>query len=144
MRSKVPALVGFCLVVGGVAGQGDGKDDAKQIEGTWAVASVVKAGKKKDTEGENIRFTFKAGKLTFQKGDETKQGAYKIDPAKKPKHIDLTVEETDLQGIYEFKGATLRLCLGAPGQDRPTAFKSDESNPTILIDLAREKAKKNK
>ena len=142
MRSKVAALVGFCLIVGGVAGQGNGKGDAKEIEGTWTFVSAVKGGKKKDFGDDSVSLVFKSGKLTITKGDETKNGTYKIDPAKKPKHIDMTVEENQIKGIYDLQGTTLRICGSAMGDDRPTEFKSDEGSQIMLLTLRREKTKK--
>jgi len=143
MRAKVAALVGFCLVVGGVAGQGDGKG-AKQIEGTWLVVSMEKGSKKKDTEGENIRLVIRAGKLTFQKGDDKQEGSYKVDPSKKPKHIDLTVREKEVKGIYEIKKDTLRICAAEEGDARPAEFKVAEDSRAIILTLRREKKKEDK
>jgi uncharacterized protein (TIGR03067 family) len=140
MRSKVAALVGFCLVVGAVAGQGDGKG-AKEIDGAWTFVSAVKGGKKKDFDGEPIRIVFKAGKMTIDKGGDTKNGSYKIDPAKKPKQIDMKVEENEIKGIYELQGDTLRICGHGQGGERPTEFKADEGSEAMLLTFRREKKK---
>ena len=140
MRSKVAALVGFCLVVGAVAGQGDGKG-AKEIDGAWTFVSAVKGGKKKDFDGEPIRIVFKAGKMTIDKGGDTKNGSYKIDPAKKPKQIDLVFGEAKTaKGIYLFDGDTLKLCVQKEHDgERPTEFVSKEGTQHLLIVLKRKK-----
>ena len=86
-------------------------------------------------------FFGRGGKLTFKKGDEEQPGTYKIDPSKKPRHIDLTVREKEINAIYEFKDDTLRICAGGPGDERPTEFKSEEGGRSMLITLRREKTK---
>jgi uncharacterized protein (TIGR03067 family) len=137
MRSQVAALVGFCLVVGGVAGQGD-----MQLEGTWLLVSMEKGGKKKDLAGEGIYFIFGGGKLSLKKGDETKDGTYKVDTSKKPRQIDMTVEQKGINGVYEIKDGTLRMCVAEAGDPRPTAFKVAEDSKAMLISFSREKKEK--
>jgi uncharacterized protein (TIGR03067 family) len=140
MRSQVAALVGFCLVVGGVAGQA-GKGD-KQLEGTWLLVSVEKGGKKQDKSGDNFTVAFSGGKLHLKKKDETKDGTYTIDPSKKPKHIDMSVDGENVLGIYEVKDGTLRICGAGQGEPRPTEFKAPEGARVMILTFSREKKEK--
>jgi len=68
----------------------------------------------------------------------------KLDPAKKPKWIDLTLAREDSKGkpalgIYELAGDDLKLYVGDPAPDprRPTAF--DSKLGIVLIVLKRDK-----
>ncbi len=144
MRKQVMALIGFCLVAGGVAGQG-GKGD-KALEGpTWSIVAFEKGGKKEDATGKGFTATFTGGKLHLSKGGgDTKDGTYKIDPTKKPKQIDMVVENETVKGIYEIKGDTLRICGTAKGDPRPTEFKTGADSPALILTFSREKKKADK
>jgi uncharacterized protein (TIGR03067 family) len=54
---------------------------------------------------------------------------FKSDPSKSPKTVDYVNTagankgKTQL-GIYELKGDLLRVCMAAPGSERPTRFES--------------------
>ena len=124
---------GVLLGRGAVAGQGDGKG-AKEIDGAWTFVSAVKGGKKKDFDGEPIRIVFKAGKMTIDKGGDTKNGSYKIDPAKKPKQIDFQREQTTaaIQAIYSLEGDRLIVCEPRIGAGRPSEFKAPMGSRVYL------------
>ena len=86
------------------------------------------------------KFVFKGDKLTVKV-----ECPYTIDAAKKPKEIDLKVEEGPEQergtwkGIYELKGDELTLCLALPNEARPTEFETKEGEKTMLLKLKRTK-----
>ena len=61
------------------------------------------------------------------------KGTVKLDPAQKPKAIDVTITAPDgtdvtLKGIYEVEGDEMKTCLAPPEQDRPKEFSSKEEN----------------
>jgi RNA polymerase sigma factor (sigma-70 family) len=65
---------------------------------------------------------------------------HRLDPAKSPKQIDITVTKTNkehigvIKGIYAFAGDNeLRLCLGEIGRDRPTEFAGKPGQSEFLI-----------
>lgn len=60
----------------------------------------------------------------------------RIDPNVPLKQIDF-IDELDRveKGIYKFDGNTLTVCFAAPGDSRPTEFKTTEENRTWLIVL---------
>jgi RNA polymerase sigma factor (sigma-70 family) len=120
------------------------KADRDRLQGTWEITSIHMDGKEpQGAEADNIkrqRFVFKGNKL-IAKGE----GTYAIDPGKKPKEIDLKIEEGPeaergtWKGIYELKGNELTLCMALPNQDRPTEFVSKEGETTVLVRLKRAK-----
>jgi uncharacterized protein (TIGR03067 family) len=115
------------LLLTGLAVGGDAKDDQKKLEGTWKSEFD---GKKVELQLTKDKFT-----MTFAFGDQNVvfKGAVKIDPKKKPKEMDLTVDEgPDFVGktalaIYEIDGDTFKWCANEPGMEmRPKAFPDKE------------------
>lgn len=77
------------------------------------------------------------GKKVFQM--ETSPGRYRLDPAKQPKHIDVTLldpgnpgENSALLGIYRLEGKRLKVRLG--NESRPTSFAPDSKlDDAVLV-----------
>jgi uncharacterized protein (TIGR03067 family) len=147
MRTHVLfALAAALMVAAGGPKKDVSREDAKRFQGTWAVVSVEVNGK----PGETFAGTMKVvgGKYTFysKKGKKQEEMHYRLDATRNPKTIDFTRESNPykpgnrgdgnrsaaspylsrpyMQGIYELKGDTLRLCLRAPHKGRPRAFTS--------------------
>jgi uncharacterized protein (TIGR03067 family) len=157
MRWFIAGILGFSMVVLGsgcrqqvaVTGSGNAqanaaddpvKQDPKNIQGTWVVTSCVAAGKQGDQFIGN-KMIFGADKFIGEDRDGKKGegNAYRLDPAKKPKTIDIS--DPDLgstPGIYELNGDTLTICL-AIGKERPTEFKSDTNSLATLMVLKRQR-----
>jgi uncharacterized protein (TIGR03067 family) len=122
--------IGFLLAA-------DSKDDDikkefKKLDGTWAVDSFTADGNKQaDDDVKKFRLILEGNKYTLKQEDTVvSKGTFKIDPAKKPKTIDVTPTEGDGQGsgmlgIYEIDGDTYRVCYAQAGKDRPTKFASE-------------------
>ena len=54
---------------------------------------------------------------------------FTIDSTKKLKETtDKLPDGTEIKGIYELDGATLKSCVAPPGKDRPTEFSSKGGN----------------
>jgi uncharacterized protein (TIGR03067 family) len=110
----------------------DAKNDQKNFQGTWVMASGEDDGKKVSAD------TLKTGQLmidgdkhTVKVGDTTYKGTHKLDPTAKPKTIDITDTEGPFKdktvlGIYELDGDEFKICYAAPGKDRPKDFSAKE------------------
>jgi len=143
MKKLLAVTVGFLLLNGVTAvGQDDEavKKDKELLKGTWKFESVKSAqGEKEDFGDAKLEF-FTDGKIQFTKGGDQKKATYKINPAGKPKEIDLKPEDKDeaMQGIYRIEKDTLTICI-TEGQNaaRPTEFEAKDKN--VLVTLKRVK-----
>jgi RNA polymerase sigma factor (sigma-70 family) len=121
-------------------------DDQEKLRGTWEGLAH-----KNDGTGENprrgVKLVIAADKITVSgmsdAGDV--ELAYRLDPAKKPKAIDLTTGKdfADVcnQGIYELDGDTLQICYGIGGTaERPTEFCTKPGAAQWLFVLKRRAA----
>jgi formylglycine-generating enzyme len=135
-----PALVAF-IVAAGLLGAGTEdavQKDRKQMTGSWRTVAHEKDGKKlPDDQSARIKTMLDAdGKLTVQEAGKTvAQANLKIDPARKPKQVDLAFTEGEwkgktLPGIYDLAGDSLKLCY-TTGKDRPADFASRAGNVVI-------------
>jgi uncharacterized protein (TIGR03067 family) len=120
----------------------DAKADKDKLQGTWEFVSGQFGGKEvegAEAEGiKKVKFVFKGDKVTAKTECE-----YTINPATKPKQIDLKVDEGPPQergtwkGIYELKGDEFTLCMAMPNADRPTEFATKQGELTMLLKLKR-------
>jgi len=142
MRISLAALfcaVGFA-VSGTMAGEkADLEKELKKFQGAWTFESCEAGGKKLPIDAlKGVVLTFEGDKHTVKKGDEVIQvGTQKIDPAKSPKTIDVTMTEgpskgTVMLGIYEFDGDVLKVCFDPQGKKRPTEFKCAPGSENFL------------
>lgn len=126
-------------------GEGEGaRTDKEMLQGDWEVTSAQLGGKEPEgEEGDRIKkqkIVIKGDKVTAREEAE-----YTLDPGKKPKEIDVKVEQGPAQergtwrGIYEIKGDELTLCMALPNQERPKDFVSKEGERVMLMKLKRAK-----
>jgi uncharacterized protein (TIGR03067 family) len=116
--------------------------DVKALQGAWRVVKGESKGKAKPEDAsKDLKWVIKGTRITL-KGDEGKsfELRFQIDAAKKPKTIDLTNPERKetVQGIYQLDGDTWKLCVGVPGEKRPTAFVTRENLNVALFVLQRD------
>jgi uncharacterized protein (TIGR03067 family) len=144
------AQVGLVLVAGLLVGvdepsNGKEKKGAKGLEGTWAVVSFTRDGKK-DEGVKDDKVIFKGKSLTVKTKRGEEKAAFQIDP--KRKAIDITVKdngrEETMKGIFRLKGDELTVCHSLPGQNRPKDFTAEKGSHRVLTVLKRSKDKGDK
>jgi uncharacterized protein (TIGR03067 family) len=131
----------------------DGTDDkeAKRLKGRWISEKFVWAGRESE-EGETMILDIEDDSVSWQYlkktgnkgGSSANTYTYKLEAAKKPAELDLTITDGVLKGktypsIYQLDGDTLKLCRNQPGQKRPTEFASKKGSDTIFLVLKRAK-----
>jgi uncharacterized protein (TIGR03067 family) len=145
MKSYMHVIAGLALAVS-AASQGctaqNGKDD---FEGTWDLVYIERDGKPLKVQ-KGVQSTYAGGKFVVKNGDKIiVAGSVKLDPAKKPKALDVTYTEGPDKGksfkaIYERDGDTMKFCRPAsPDQDRPTVFKMSPEKPGLMTIYKRAK-----
>ena len=141
-------MIGLSLAGALMFGGGDAaatKKELAKFEGTWNVAEITYNGK--DHSKLKFNFVFKGDECIVEGDDKVKleyaRLKVKIDPATTPKIFDLTVgagvqKGADMEGIYEFKGDELRICVRVfGGKERPAEFASPDGASIVLMVLKR-------
>ena len=121
------------------------KKENAALQGVWKVVGLDTPDGKKgdDLAGATLEFDKDGKKLTFTFKDKTKKMTFKLNPAAKPKEIDITGDDDNktLEAIYVIEKNTLKICLCDDGSNdgRPSEFAVKEGKKFALITL--EKAK---
>ena len=139
-------FVAFALVVScSSAAWSDDATKEGSLAGTWLPSAAELAGKKfPDEVRKTIKLVVKGDKYTVTVGTKVDQGTVKVNPAAKPKALDITGTDGPNKGktilaIYERDGDTLRVCYDLSGKNRPTEFKTKEGTKLFLVTYKREK-----
>src|SRR5262245_45313002 len=128
----------------------DAKDDPKRIQGTWSLVAMETNGEKAPEERikkEASKLVISADKITVRRADRADKPlefAYKIDPTKKPKTMDVIFGDGPRKGetqhgIYELDGDTLKVCGSDRKDDRPAEFVTKPDSGHMLMILKRDK-----
>ncbi len=121
------------------------KKELAQAEGVWAIVSIELEGEKLPEEVlKGAQITIKGTSYGMKLGDGMESGSFKIDPAAKPKSMDILPAEGPHKGqtllaIYEVNGDDLKMCIALPGKDRPKEFVSKAGSGHVLEILKRQK-----
>jgi uncharacterized protein (TIGR03067 family) len=119
------------------------KEDSKLIEGTWLPLAAELGGQEfPDELLKTAVLTITDGKYTVNLGGQIDKGTIKLEPATKPKAIDVIGTEGPNKGktipaIYHLTDDTLRICYDLEGKKRPTAFKTLKDTQQLLINYKR-------
>jgi len=144
MLLKLLIVLTLLLSVSLAAKGADAKDD-DAIQGTWLPSTAELAGMPFPEEvRKTIKLVIKDDKYTVTVGKDVDQGTVKLNPAAKPKEIDITGTDGPNKGktilaIYERDGDTLRVCYDLSGKNRPKEFKTKEGTQLFLVTYKREK-----
>jgi uncharacterized protein (TIGR03067 family) len=112
--------------------------DMERMQGDWQCVALTYEGEVlADDEAQAFFRTVKGSEFTmFQFDKPRSKGSFEINEKQRPKQIDETSARSGgkaSQGIYEFDGERLRICLAAPGAPRPKGFSSKPGSQTSLI-----------
>lgn len=119
------------------------KKERAALQGVWKITKFEKAqGEDANLVDATLDFD-KAGKdITFTHNGNTKKGTFRLNPAGKPKEIDITPGDEDktMEGIYMIEKSTLKICMAdKAGDGRPTEFATKEGKGFVLITLEKQK-----
>ena len=138
MRVSFFAMTGLLFASVVIAQDNATKKDLAKLQGTWALVSGERDGKKvPEEEAKNTVITIRGSDFVFpdvsQIGTSAK-GTIKLDPTKNPKWIDSTSSKGGAKslGIYEFVGNGYRVCFAEPGKDRPQHFSAKSGSGNDL------------
>ena len=143
MRVACGVLLLFALTVGAQE-KADPAKELKKLEGTWQVTGMEAFGKPAPEGKAPKQLVISGSKLTGLGPDMDIQ----IDPAKKPRWIDLTFKKGDkpypIRAIYDLSGDELRICFSLAEEAKPFENKRPEGfdtkdKPLALLRLKRAK-----
>jgi uncharacterized protein (TIGR03067 family) len=110
------------------------------------VVSFVFDGQSRPADDyKDLRLEFKGDKYLITQGKETASRTLKLDPAKKPKAMDITYDDGPNKGktnraIYVLEGDQLTICRHQqPERERPKEFASEPGSERALIKWKRVK-----
>ncbi|HEX3625691.1 MAG TPA: TIGR03067 domain-containing protein [Verrucomicrobiae bacterium] len=124
------------------ASAGNEGDDAKNIQGTWAIASAEIGGSLFPAQvARSITLKMDAGQYVV-KAENFDKGTYRIDPTAKPKTLDIFGTNGPNAGkhfpcIYELHGNELKVCYQLGNGPRPMEFKSPAGTQIFLVTYKR-------
>ena len=125
----------------------DKKTDKEKIQGTWTLVAFVDKGKKpseQEIKGKTFEITFAGDKVIVPMVGAGKEGTYKLDPSKTPKHFDWEIAEGKLvKWTYILDGDMLKLCTSDSGV-RPDRVESTADSKTGLMEFKRKGVKGDK
>jgi uncharacterized protein (TIGR03067 family) len=121
------------------------KPDQELLLGVWKVVKGDASGKHLPRDVSTLqRWTFTRGLLTIDYGDgEPGKVSYKLDPAARPRAVDLKFNEglwrgSTFHGIYLLTGNRLKVCYTRAVGRRPPDFdQSREDRGTVWLELER-------
>jgi uncharacterized protein (TIGR03067 family) len=119
--------------------QGETKEDSDSVQGTRLPATAELGGKMfPDEVRKTIKLVVKDEKYMVTVGENIDQGTIKLNPAAKPKELDITGTEGPNKGrtilaIYERDGVTMRVCYDLSGKDRPKGFSTQPGTQLFLV-----------
>ena len=142
----VPCICIATILFAAAAWSEDAADDHKLLQGTW-LPTAAELNEKPFDEAtlKTMKLVIEGDKYTVTVGKSIDKGTIKIDPAAKPKTMNIVGTEGPNKGktilaIYELTGDTLRICYDLAGKKRPTEFKTVKDTQQFLVSYKREKS----
>lgn len=124
MRALASAsVVAFLMLSGAQAGdEALVKKELVALRGNWNA-------KEAEENGLKTQWSMVEDSLQIRIGGAYIDARFKVNPAKKPKEIDIITPMADgsdrvIPGIYKLDGDTLEICIDDSGKKRPIEFKA--------------------
>ena len=133
------------LLTAAARGQ-DAADERKLLQGTWLpTAAEVSENPFGEATLNIMKLVVEGEKYNATVGISVDLGTIRIDPAAKPKTMDIISTEGPNKGktflaIYELNGDALRICYELTGKVRPTEFKTRKGEALFLATYKRAKS----
>jgi uncharacterized protein (TIGR03067 family) len=130
----------------------DAKKELSRLEGAWVATTFEVQGTQLPADAvKEVKLVCSGEKYTFMgsNGDEEK-GTLKLDPAKKPKTLDIQITSGNDQGklqlaIYELDGDTFKICAAIAGEkERPKELSTTKAGGGDLLLVFKREKKKDK
>ena len=126
------------------------KTELAKLDGVWQIVGHQTDGEpRNEAHWRKVQFLFNGNELTFKGDDILSKKVAKmilvVDPSTMPRVIDMKViagdfKGTTLEGIYEIKEDTLKICFrNDEAKNRPTEFRTKAGSNLVLFILQREK-----
>lgn len=110
--------------------------DEEAILGTWKVEKYDNGGVDEPSAKSNatVRLTFaKGGKMQWAYPDLKYDAEYELDPAAKPKTMNMSTERGTVGAIYALDGDTLTIAVAINGRNtRPEELKADGKGVAVM------------
>ena len=122
----------------------DKADDWKKLKGTWVVDKAFVNGGDSTEQLKNVKLTIEEGKYTADFAGEKDAGKLDLDPAKKPKAMNIESTEgankgKKIQAIYEITGDSLKVAYSFKDDERPKSLEPKEGDNQLVVVYKREK-----
>ena len=114
-----------------------------ELEGTWKLVQYWHKGEHKTPPaGAKVVLTENLFQYIQEGKDPKEQEVVRVDSSKSPKEADLKLLAGPNKGkliraIYALDGKTVKICMGTPGADRPTALESTADTTHVLHEWQR-------
>jgi uncharacterized protein (TIGR03067 family) len=112
-----------------------GASAVTEFEGEWQMVSAVMDGTPMERSAvEWVKRITRGSETAVYAGPQVMMKMeFQSDASRAPKTIDYvntagSNKGKSQQGIYEFEGELLKICVAAPGKPRPTQFQSDRGD----------------
>ena len=148
MKTKtIPCICIAMILIFTAAARGqDAADERKLLQGTWLpTAAEVSENPFGEATLKIMKLVVEGDKYAVTVGISVDLGTIRIDPAAKPKTMDIIGTDGPNKGktflaIYELNGDTLRICYNLTGKVRPTEFKTRKGEALFLATYKRAKS----
>jgi uncharacterized protein (TIGR03067 family) len=149
MKRYIAISIAATLTLAALGDENQPNKEAQKLQGSWKLVKFDTPPVRRPPEDfvAKSRLVFDNNKLITRIGtDVAEETTFTIDGTKTPKWVDAVATVGPLKGkiakgIYELNGDDLKICIGLPGQQRPTEFKvvADAKQQTGVMFLKREK-----